>query len=93
MDIEEEDGYLAVVAQAKPNLQNQIDLLAGDHDRFRFRIRELLPQLENLHEWQEGDFQEVCDEIRLLLEEVDHHDQQEIFLIQESLLCDEGGEG
>lgn len=93
MAIEEEDGYMVVVAEAKPNLQYRIDQLAGDHDRFRRRVRAILPQLEDLTEWQQVDFEETCDKIRQLLNDVDRHDEEEVSLLQDSLLSDEGGEG
>jgi hypothetical protein len=93
MKLEEEDGYMSAVSDAKPNLQHAIDQLALDHDRFRCRVRTLVPQLEDLHEWQQAQFEQACDDVRQLLDEVDRHDEQEIELLQESLLYDEGGEG
>jgi len=93
MMIEEEGGYLGEVADAKPNLQPRIETLNGDHDRFRARIRQIVPQLDKLSEWEEERFGGVCGEIRRLLNDVDRHDAEEIELLQESLLMDEGGEG
>ncbi|MEX2093249.1 MAG: hemerythrin domain-containing protein [Pirellulales bacterium] len=93
MSIEEEGGYLEEVAAAKPNLHSRIESLSRDHARFRARIREIVPQLDALSEWQEEQFGSVCDEIRCLLDDVDRHDVMEIDLLQESMLIDEGGEG
>jgi len=93
MSIEEEGGYLDDVAEWKPNLQSRIDSLAGDHGRFRARIRQLVPELDQLNDWEEDRFHELCDEIRHLVDDVDRHDALEIDLLQESLLLDEGGEG
>jgi Hemerythrin HHE cation binding domain len=93
MSIEEEGGYLVEIAETRPNLQSRIEALARDHIRFRARIRQLVPQLSELNDWEVGQFGEVCDEIRELLQDVDAHDAQEIDLLQESLLIDEGGEG
>jgi len=93
MTIEEEGGYLDEVAEAKPNLQNRIESLIADHDRFRQRIGQIVPQLDGLSEWAEAEFGGVCVEIRRLLNDVDRHDAAEIDLLQESLLMDEGGEG
>jgi hypothetical protein len=93
MSIEEEGGYLIEIADTRPNLQSRIEALARDHIRFRARIRELVPQLSELNDWQESRFVEICDEIRTLLQDVDEHDALEIDLLQESLLVDEGGEG
>jgi len=93
ISIEEEGDYLADIADSRPALQSRIECLARDHVRFRARVRQLVPELDELNDWEETRFVEVCDEIRTLLDEVDHHDAQEIDLLQESLMLDEGGEG
>ena len=93
MAIEEEDGYMEVVAEAKPFMEDQIRKLKHDHDHFRARVRELGPLLDDVSDWQEVQFDEVCKEIKELLNEVDRHDQAEVRLLQETLTMDEGGEG
>jgi hypothetical protein len=93
MSIEEEGGYLDEVLSVKPNLQSRIESLGRDHARFRSRIRQIVPQLDALSEWQEGRFVGLCDEIRQLLDDIDVHDAGEIDLLQESMLMDDGGEG
>ncbi len=93
MEIEEEGGYMRVVAESTPNLQHRIERLAGDHARFRQRARAIEPMIDSVSEFDERRFQEVCREIRSLLAEVDEHDSQEIELLQDALLWDEGGEG
>ncbi len=74
MSIEEEGGYLEEVAAAKPNLESRIEKLNLDHARFRARIRDLVPQLESLNEWQEERFGGLCGEIHQLLDDIDAHD-------------------
>ena len=93
LDIEEDGGYLSEVADAKPNLQPSIDRLASDHSRFRSRVRQMVPYVDDLSEWQNEEFQQACEEIRELLDEIDDHDREEMDLLQDSLLYDEGGEG
>lgn len=93
MSIEEEGGYLEEVADLKPNLQTRIESLNRDHARFRAWIRKIVPQLDDLNEWQEEQFGGICYEIRALLDDVDRHDEMEIDLLQEAMLMDEGGEG
>lgn len=93
MSIEEEGGYLDDVADWRPNLQSRIAVLASDHGRFRACIRQLVPELDDLNDWEEQRFVDLCNEIRELLDDVDRHDALEIDLLQESLLLDEGGEG
>ena len=93
MKLEEVGGYLSVVAEMKPNLYDRILVLVGDHDRFRWQLREVMPRLEEVSQWNEDEFDDVCASVRALLDEVDLHDAAEIELLQESLLMDEGGEG
>lgn len=91
--IEEEGGYMSEVVDRKPYLQSRIDRLAWQHACFRNRVRELVPELAAINEWEDDRFQEVCDNLRQLLDDVDLHDSAEIELLQETLLMDEGGEG
>jgi hypothetical protein len=93
ISIEEEGGYMADVLDAKPHFQERIDQLVGDHARFRERLRRLIPDLTDIKEWEEPRFNQVCDALRTLLDEVDQHDSREVELLQESLLLDDGGEG
>lgn len=93
MDIEEQDGYMAMVAETKPHLTARVERLEHDHNAFRREICHLLPEVESLSDYQSEEFEMVCEEITALLEHVDRHDTEEIELLQETLLYDEGGEG
>src|SRR5262245_1514878 len=93
VSIEEEGGYMADVVDAKPYMQERIDLLKRDHSRFRDRLRKLLPDLNDINEWEEPRFYQVCDDLRALINDVDRHNQREVELLQESMLVDDGGEG
>ena len=93
ISIEEEGGYMADVLDSKPYLQERIDQLAGDHARFRERLRRLIPELNDIKEWEEPRFNQLCDDLRSLLDDVDRHDAREVELLQESQLLDDGGEG
>ncbi|MCI0332452.1 MAG: hemerythrin domain-containing protein [Planctomycetes bacterium] len=93
ISIEEEGGYMNEVIDAKPYFQDRIERLEKDHGRFRARLRTLMPELNDIKEWEEPRFEQVCDELRQLLDDVDRHDWREVELLQESLLMDDGGEG
>ena len=93
IDLEECDGYMTVVAEEKPNLDGRIKRLARDHAWFRQRLEELEPEIDSMEALAEDQFEFVCSEIADLLDRVDEHDVEEIELLQETLLLDEGGEG
>jgi hypothetical protein len=93
MDIEEQDGYMTFVGELKPNMHFRIDRLEHDHHRFRRAMDSLVPKVDSISEFNEREIEAVCGEIYELLDKVDHHDKEEIDLLQESMWCDEGGEG
>lgn len=90
MLIEEEDGYMLMVAEAKPNKSKRIATLHDDHTRFRRVVAKLSDELNELDEWQEAEFQRICADIGCLLDEVDEHDRAEVRLLQDAMLLDEG---
>jgi len=93
ISIETEGGYMADVLEDKPYMQDRIDQLARDHVRFRDRLRKLTPELNDIKEWEEPRFEQVCNELRELIADVDRHNQQEGEFLQESMLVVDGGEG
>ena len=93
MNLEEQDGYMVLVAEIKPNMSYRVERLAEDHKRFRESFHRLLPEVETLTEYQSEHFEDVCRQIYDLLDSVDRHDEEEVELLQETFLCDEGGEG
>jgi hypothetical protein len=93
MMIEEEGGYMSEVVDVKPYLEDRISFLAGDHKRFRDRLRNLMPVLNEIREWEQPRFLEVCEALNTLLDDVDQHDNREVELLQESAVVDDGGEG
>lgn len=93
ISIEEEGGYMADVLDAKPYMEERISLLSRDHTRFRDRLRKLIPELNDIKEWEEPRFEQVCGDLRALINDVDRHNQREVELLQDSMIVDEGGEG
>ena len=51
-----------------------------------------MPQLNDIKEWEEPRFEAVCEDLRSLIAAIDRHNEQEVELLQESMLVDDGGE-
>ena len=93
MAFEEEGGYLPTVSNARPNWAHRAQQLQAEHAELRQQIGRLKPQIDDEQLWDSGRFEAACAAIRDLLESVDRHDRDEISLLQEAMLWDEGGEG
>lgn len=93
MSIEEDGGYMSEAVDAKPHLQDRVDQLESDHACIRERLRLLVAELDDIKEWEEPRFEQVCSDLRVMIADVDRHNADEIELLQESVLAEEGGEG
>ncbi len=93
MDLEEAGGYMADICDAKPRLWHQAFKLIDQHHEFRRTIAELADELDQLAPADDKNLCQQCREISALLDRVDQHDSQEIAMMQDALLIDEGGEG
>jgi hypothetical protein len=93
MELEEHDGYMSIVLEEKPHLEHRVTRLQRQHEQLRSDLAELEPQLAGLTGLPNEEFEDICRRIFSVLDQVDQHDVDEIELLQDSLLCDEGGEG
>jgi chromosome segregation ATPase len=93
MDLEERDGYMAAVVERNPNSDARVRRLQRDHASFRKTLDELKPEINAMTALTEEQFDAVCRQVADLLACVDLHDVNEIELLQETMLCDSGGEG
>ena len=93
MKFEETGGYLTEIAEKRPCWQTRVRRLRSEHSSLRAQMDRLAPQLENADELRADKFESACVAIRALLDEVERHGHEEIALLQDTLLCDEGGEG
>src|SRR3954454_9400077 len=84
--IEEEGGYMADAMDSKPHFQDRVDQLAREHAGFRDRLRKIIPALNETKEWDEQRFDQVCNELRELVSDVEEHNGREIELLQESTM-------
>ncbi len=92
MGLEEHDGYMSMVTAANPALSETVDVLSGEHERFRTEINQLVSKLECLASDETILLDDISRQLLSLLDEVDRHGSKEIRLIQQALLQDEGGE-
>jgi hypothetical protein len=99
IELEERGGYMAVVGDKKPHLHERAVTLQAEHDQLRSQFShvmssfESLPNVVALTASQQEQFQSLCGELDDLLARLDQHEVKETDLMQEVLLCDEGGEG
>ncbi|HEX4146005.1 MAG TPA: hemerythrin domain-containing protein [Pirellulales bacterium] len=91
MALEEDDGYMEVVRECRPEFTSQVDALRTEHDDFRRRLRRATGRLERLSISDVEHCEQVSQELGQLLEQIDAHSRKEVDLLQRSLLQEEGG--
>ena len=91
MALEEDDGYMEVVRECRPEFTSQVDALRTEHDDFRRRLRRATGRLERLSTSDVEHCEQVSQELGALLEQIDAHSRKEVDLLQQSLLQEEGG--
>ena len=93
MELEEEDGYMAVVLADRPELTDEVEALRQEHDQFRKALNRILARLRRVAPTDHAAFTKISDDLSALLEKLDEHSRKETGLLQHALLEDEGGEG
>jgi len=93
MELEEADGYMAVVLESRPELQEEVEALRREHSQFRTALRAILGRLRRVESTDRAGFESVSSDLIALLDRLDEHGKKEIELLQAALLTDEGGEG
>jgi len=92
-DLEEYDGYMAVVTESHPHLHDKTASLRQEHDQMRRNLRGCLHSLRHLESDDAASFDELCQGLLAVLDRLNDHNRREMKLIQEALTCDTGGEG
>jgi hypothetical protein len=93
MQLEQADGYMAVVLAQRPDLSDQVKALRREHVQFRKSVRDILMRLKHVLPTDGDRFAAITRDLVALLETLDVHHTKETDLLQEALLRDEGGEG
>ena len=91
MDMEEQDGYMAVVLSELPTEQRKIDGLRREHSELRYALVELIGKLHGLPPQDPLALESVCCELKVLLQHLDQHSTNERMLLQTVFNCDIGG--
>lgn len=92
-DLEEYDGYMAVVTESHPHLHDKTETLRQEHEALRRRLRSCLHSLHGIDSDDDDALTNACQELLSILDSVNDHNQREMKLIQDAVLFDPGGEG
>jgi len=93
MSLEESDGYMLDVLEARPELKDEVDALQQEHVHFRTGLNRILNRLRKASPTDQAAIAAASDALLTLLEKLDAHSHKETGLLQHALLTDEGGEG
>jgi hemerythrin-like domain-containing protein len=91
--LEEEDGYMSVVVESHPGLQDEVAALRQEHVHFRTGLNRILNRLKKARPDDHATVAAISEDILALLEKLDAHSHKETGLIQHASFTDEGGEG
>jgi hemerythrin-like domain-containing protein len=81
------------VMERCPELGKKVDALRQEHNTFRHAVTRLVHRLEQTSSTDRAAFEGLCEELRVLLDQLDEHNSKEIDLIQEAAEREGGGEG
>ena len=93
MALEEYDGYMVRLKKKAPQLARAVSDLKQEHDNFRTGLRRILHGLEHVSSTDHATFTNLCDELLILLKDLDQHNKKETDLYHEAFEQDSGGEG
>jgi hemerythrin-like domain-containing protein len=90
MELEEYDGYMSAVNESHPHLRREINALRAEHDRLRKALERFMGRLERVSPVDHTSFEEVCNELRVLMQKLDTHSERETALLQSAYSQEEG---
>ena len=93
MALKEYDGYMDRLEKKAPQLTRAVSDLKQEHETFRTGIRRILHGLEHVSSTDQVTFAKLCDELLILLKDLDEHRKKETDLYYEAFEQDAGGEG
>ncbi len=93
MGLQEEDGYMAVILESHPELNDEVEALRQEHSQFRKGLSRILNRFRLVQPTDHLTLGKISNDLLAFLEALDEHSHKETGLIQHALLKDEGGEG
>jgi hemerythrin-like domain-containing protein len=91
--LEEHDGYMSVILESHPELNDEVEALRQEHGQFRKGLRSILTKLRLVQPTDDLTLAKISEDLLALLKKLDEHSHKETGLIQHALLQEEGGEG
>ena len=91
--LEEDDGYMSVILESHPELNDEIEALRQEHGQFRKGLSRILTGLRLVQPTDNLNLAKILEDLLALLKKLDEHSHKETGLVQHALLKDEGGEG
>ena len=93
MALQEHDGYMERLEKKAPQLARAVSDLKQEHEIFRTESIRILHGLEHVSSTDHDTFANLCDELLILLKDLDQHSKKETDLYHEAFEQDAGGEG
>ncbi|HWL95411.1 MAG TPA: hemerythrin domain-containing protein [Phycisphaerae bacterium] len=90
MALEEQDGYMSIVLEARPTLAREVSRLRREHGEFTGLMNRIQQALQEIGTEDNLLIRDVRNRIQDLLSYVDHHKQMEDILITSALNQDIG---
>ena len=91
--LEEQDGYMSVILESHPELNDEVEALRQEHGECRKGMRRILTKLRLVQPSEHLTLAKISEDLLAFLKKLDEHSHKETGLIQHALLKEEGGEG
>lgn len=92
-NLAEDDGYLAMVVDAKPQFIGTVRALQSQRDALESNLDMLIARLGGVPPTERDSVESLCIEMKEFLDELKQHHERETDLIQRAVMQEEGGSG
>ena len=91
--IEENDGFMDALSDSDSRFESQVEKFRREHAAIRCGWQEVAPRLDRVSAVNETEFEQICEQVNSLLDQMDRHLQRESDALVDASLIDLGGEG